>query len=163
MAGRGAARARALRELAARLGLGDRFRFVGFRDDLETVLGAADAVVVASTQPDPLPNAALEAAATGCCVVAAAHGGLPEIVRDGATGVLVPPGDHVALAAALAGLAADPGTTGRLGSAAAYDVRGRFSADALLDAVQDLYDSVLSSRLDRLGRRAAELLAPSVD
>ena len=156
-------RERALRELAARLGLGDRLRLVGFRDDLQTVLGAADAVVVASTQPDPLPNAALEAAATGCCVVAAAHGGLPEIVRDGATGVLVPPGDHVALAAALAGLAADPGTTGRLGSAAAYDVRGRFSADALLDAVQDLYDSVLSSRLDRLGRRATELLAPSVD
>lgn len=49
-----------LRDLAGRLGLGDRLRLAGFRDDRETVLGAADAVVVASTEPDPLPNAALE-------------------------------------------------------------------------------------------------------
>ena len=99
-------RERSLYDLAGRLGLGDRLRRVGFRDDLETVLGAADAVVVASTEPDPLPNAALEAAAAGCCVVAAGHGGLPEIVRDGETGVLFPPRDHRALAAALADLAA---------------------------------------------------------
>jgi glycosyltransferase involved in cell wall biosynthesis len=143
---------RALRDLAARLGLGERLRLVGFRDDLETVLGAADAVVVPSTQPDPLPNAALEAAAAGCCVVAADHGGLPEIVRDGETGVLVPPGDHRALAAALAGLARDPGAAERLGSAAAYDVRGRFSADGLLEAVQTLYDEVLAGPAERLVR-----------
>ena len=83
----------ALRELAAELGLGDRLRLLGFRDDLDRLYGAADAVVVPSTQPDPLPNSALEAAAAGCCVVAAAHGGLPEIVRDGVNGRLVPPGD----------------------------------------------------------------------
>jgi glycosyltransferase involved in cell wall biosynthesis len=153
------ARERSLRDLADRLGLGDRLRLVGFRDDLETVLGAADAVVVASTEPDPLPNAALEAAAAGCCVVAAGHGGLPEIVRDGETGVLFAPRDHRALAAALADVAADPGAAARLGSAAAYDVRGRFSADALLDAVQDLYHDVLSPRLERLAHRAGELLS----
>ena len=152
-------RERSLYDLAGRLGLGDRLRRVGFRDDLETVLGAADAVVVASTEPDPLPNAALEAAAAGCCVVAAGHGGLPEIVRDGETGVLFPPRDHRALAAALADVAADPGAAARLGAAAAYDVRGRFSADALLDAVQDLYDEVLSPRVERLARRVGELLS----
>jgi len=152
-------RVRSLRELADRLGLGDRLRLVGFRDDLKMVLGAADAVVVASTEPDPLPIAALEAAAAGCCVVAAGHGGLPEIVRDRATGVLVPPGDHRALAAALADVAIDPATAARLGAAAAYDVRGRFSADALLDAVHDLYDEVLSPRLERLAHRVGELLS----
>jgi glycosyltransferase involved in cell wall biosynthesis len=141
---------RDLRELVARLDLVERLRLIGFRDDLETVLGAADAVVVPSTQPDPLPNAALEAAAAGCCVVAADHGGLPEIVRDGETGVLVPPGDHRALADALAGLAAEPGAAERLGAAAAYDVRGRFSADGLLDAVQDVYDEVRASPAERL-------------
>jgi glycosyltransferase involved in cell wall biosynthesis len=150
---------RDLRALAGSLGLGDRLRLVGFRDDLETVLGAADVVVVPSTQPDPLPNAALEAAAAGCCVVAADHGGLPEIVRDGETGVLVPPGDAGALARALAALAGDPATGVRLGSAAAYDVRGRFSADGLLDAVQDLYDEVLESRLERAGQRVADEVA----
>jgi len=151
-------RVRDLRALAARIGVGERLRLVGFRDDLEIVLGAADAVVVASTQPDPLPNAALEAAAAGCCVVAADHGGLPEIVRDGETGVLVPPGDPAALALALDRLADDPAGAARLGSAAAYDVRGRFSADALLEAVQDLYDGVLASPVQRLAALATDEL-----
>ena len=133
-------RERELRELAARLGAGDRVRFLGFRDDLDVVLGAADAVVVPSTQPDPLPNAALEAAAAGRCVVAAAHGGLPEIVRDGETGVLVPPGDAGALAGALASL--DPNTAARYGAAAAADVRRRFAPEALVAGVQALYDEL---------------------
>ena len=84
-------------------------------------------ICVPSTQPDPLPNAALEAAAAGCCVVAADHGGLPEILRDGATGVLVTPGDPAALAAALAGLRDDPAQRELLGAAAAADVRERFA------------------------------------
>ena len=80
------ARLRDLRALAAQLGVTDRVRFAGFRADVENVYGAADVVAVPSTQPDPLPNAALEAAAAGCCVVAANHGGLPEIIEDGVTG-----------------------------------------------------------------------------
>ena len=124
---------RALRELAAALGLRDRVRLVGFRDDVDNVYGAADVVVVPSTRPDPLPNSALEAAAAGCCVVGAAHGGLPEIVRDGETGRLVPPGDPGALAAVLAELAADPPQRERLGAAAAADVADRFSVTRLLE------------------------------
>jgi glycosyltransferase involved in cell wall biosynthesis len=134
----------ALRALATELDLGDRLRLIGFRDDPETVYGAADVVVVPSTRPDPLPNAALEAAAAGCCLVAAAHGGLPEIVRDGETGVLVPPGDAAALARALADLAADPDRRARLGAAAATDVADRFSVTRLLDRVQSLYDELLA-------------------
>jgi glycosyltransferase involved in cell wall biosynthesis len=134
---------RALRELAAALGLGDRVRLVGFRDDVDNIYGAADVVVVPSTRPDPLPNSALEAAAAGCCVVAAAHGGLPEIVRDGETGRLVPPGDAGALAAILAELAADPPQRERLGAAAAADVADRFSVARLLERTQALYDEVL--------------------
>jgi glycosyltransferase involved in cell wall biosynthesis len=134
-------RERELRELAARLGVADRVWFLGFREDVGVVLGAADAVVVPSTHPDPLPNAALEAAAAGCCVVAAAHGGLTEILRDGETGVLVPPDDHAALAAALASL--DRETAGRLGAAAAHDVTQRFAPQRLLDGVADLYAELL--------------------
>ena len=120
-------------------GLGDRLRLLGFRDDVENVYGAADVVVVPSTRPDPLPNAALEAAAAGCCVVAAAHGGLPEIVRDGRTGHLVTPGDHVELGRALAVLADDPQERERLGAAAAADVRDRFAPERMLSAVAGLY------------------------
>ena len=130
-------RERELRELSGRLGVGGRTRLLGFRDDLDVILGAADAVVVPSTHPDPLPNAALEAAAAGTCVVAAAHGGLTEIVRDGETGILVPPADPGALARALVGL--DGETAARLGAAAAADVAARFAPERLLDAVQALY------------------------
>jgi hypothetical protein len=136
-------RERELRELARRLGVADRVRFVGFRDDLETVLGAADVVAVPSTQPDPLPNAALEAGAAGCVVVAARHGGLPEIVRDGETGVLVTPGDHVELAEALASLAADPARRAAIGAAAARRLREFFPAERLLREVQALYDELI--------------------
>ncbi|CAA9482466.1 MAG: hypothetical protein AVDCRST_MAG30-883, partial [uncultured Solirubrobacteraceae bacterium] len=110
--------------------------------DLGTVLGAADVVAVPSTRPDPLPNAALEAAAAGGGVVAAAHGGLPEIVRDGETGVLVPPDDPRALALALAALRDDPTRARRLGEAAARDVRERFAPARLLAGVQAVYESL---------------------
>lgn len=122
---------------------GDRLRLLGFRDDLAAIYGAADVVAVPSTQPDPLPNSALEAAAAGCCVVASAAGGLEEIVRDGETGVLVAPGDHAALARALAELADDPERRERLGAAAAADVRERFAADRLAPRVMDLYDAMM--------------------
>ena len=129
----------ALRATADSLGVGSRLRVVGFREDVDAVYGAADVVVVPSTRPDPLPNAALEAAAAGCCVVAARHGGLPEIIRDGETGRLVSPGDHAELARVLGELAADDAERTRLGAAAAADVRERFAPARLTAAVADLY------------------------
>jgi glycosyltransferase involved in cell wall biosynthesis len=139
-------RLRELRALVETLGVSERVRFCGFRSDVENVYGAADVVCVPSTRPDPLPNAALEAAAAGCCVVAARHGGLPEILRDGTTGVLVTPGDPAALAAALAQLHADPARREQLGAAAAADVRERFAAARLLERTQSLYDDVIERR-----------------
>jgi glycosyltransferase involved in cell wall biosynthesis len=134
---------RELHALAARLGVVDRVHDVGFQDDLDLLYGAADVVVVPSKQPDPLPNAALEASAAGCCVVAAAHGGLPEIVREGETGRLVAPRDPAALAGVLAELAGDAGQRARLGAAAAVDVSARFARPRLLAEVQALYDRLL--------------------
>ncbi len=135
-----------LHALATQLGVAERVRFCGFRSDVENVYGAADVVCVPSTQPDPLPNAALEAAAAGCCVVAADHGGLPEILRDGMTGTLVTPGDPAALAAALARLHGDRALRERLGAAAAADVRERFAPKRLLDRTQNLYDELIEKR-----------------
>ena len=132
-----------LRALARDLGVDQRVVFSGFRDDVDAVYGAADVVAVPSTRPDPLPNSALEAAAAGCCVVAAAHGGLPEIVRDGVTGRLVAPGDPAALATVLEELSRDPDQRRRLGAAAAADARERFTPERLLAAVMDRYDRLL--------------------
>ncbi|MBA2342607.1 MAG: glycosyltransferase family 4 protein, partial [Thermoleophilaceae bacterium] len=109
-----------------------------------TVLGAADAVAVPSTRPDPLPNAALEAAAAGLPIVASRLGGLPEIVRDGETGLLVDPGDPVALAAGLRKLADDPAAAHSLGAAGAADVRARFALPTMLAALQEHYDRLLA-------------------
>jgi glycosyltransferase involved in cell wall biosynthesis len=118
-------------------------RFLGFRSDVETVYGAADVIVVPSTSPDPLPGAAIEAAAAGCAVVASAHGGLPEIIRDRETGRLVAPGDVAALASVVASLLDDPRERDRLGAAAALDVGQRFAPAQLIAAIHELYDGVL--------------------
>ena len=133
------------RIVAEEPGIARRYRnrnereLAGYRDDVETVLGAADAVVVPSKRPDPLPNAALEAAAAGLPVVAAAHGGLPEIVRDGRTGILVRPSDPAGLASALRALADDPVRAAALGAEAARDVRSRFALPRMLGEVQAVY------------------------
>jgi glycosyltransferase involved in cell wall biosynthesis len=132
-------RLEAVRSWSRAIGVGDRVRFLGFRDDTETIYGAADVVVVPSTAPDPLPNAAIEAAAAGCAVVASAHGGLPEILRDGETGRLVAPGDAAGLARSVRALIDDPVERERLGAAAALDVRDRFAPGRLLAATHELY------------------------
>jgi glycosyltransferase involved in cell wall biosynthesis len=135
---------RALHQLADRLGVGARVHDVGFQDDLDVIYGAADIVVVPSRHPDPLPSAAIEGAAAGRCVVAADHGGAPEIVRDGVTGRLVPPRDPAALAAVLHELASDPAQRERLGAAAAAEVPARFARERLRAGVHGLYDRLLA-------------------
>jgi len=139
-------RERELRDLAASLEIADRVRFVGFVADPRSLYAASSVVVVPSTRPDPLPNAALEAAAAGCCVVASAHGGLTEILRDGETGLLVRPDDPAALAAALRRLSGDPGLRSRLAAAAAADVGARYAPKLLLERLQELYDDLLTGR-----------------
>jgi len=140
------ARLRELHELGAALGVGDRVRFAGLLADPRPAYAAADVVVVPSTLPDPFPNAALEAAAAGCCVVGADHGGIPEILRDGSTGVLVAPGDPQALAVALAALRDAPERRAALGGAARRDVATRLSTARMLSDVQALYDGLWADR-----------------
>jgi glycosyltransferase involved in cell wall biosynthesis len=133
----------AIVSLAAELGVSDRLVFGGFIDRISDVYGAADVIAVPSTAPDPLPGAALEAAAAGCAVVAAAHGGLPEIISDRRTGRLVPPGDAEALAAALAELIDTPRLRATLGSEASRDVRKRFAPERLIASLQALYTELV--------------------
>jgi glycosyltransferase involved in cell wall biosynthesis len=125
-----------LRDLARELGVADRVHFIGFRDDLENVLGAADIVAVPSTRPDPFPNSALEAAAAGCCVIAINSGGLPEMLRHDETGYLYD-GSPEALAVAI-----DTADRDRLGAAARADVRERFAPERMLDGIHRLYAEI---------------------
>ena len=128
-----------IRALAKALGVEDRVQFAGFTPNPEQILASVDAVAVPSTRPDPLPNSAIEAQAAGLPVVATNHGGLPEIVDDGTTGILVAPGDAVGLARALRALADDPAKRERMGEAAAQNARQRFTADRMLDEIEQVY------------------------
>lgn len=134
---------RELESLRADLGLGERLQMVGFRDDIETLLAAADAVVVPSTRPEPFGLVALEAAAAGLPVIAAAHGGLPEIIHHEETGLLVEPGNPDALARALRAVVDDPSAAAALGAAAAADVSSRFRYEDTLAAIEATYEALL--------------------
>jgi glycosyltransferase involved in cell wall biosynthesis len=135
----------AVRAAARSAGVDDRVRFTGFRDDVQNVYAAADVIAVPSTAPDPLPGAAIEAAAAGCAVLAAAHGGLPEIVTDGVTGVLFAPRDQGALAREARRLLDDPALRARLGAAASAEIRDRFAPRRLIDSLASLYSELLGS------------------
>ena len=136
---------RRLEHLIGVLGLSARVRRLGFRDDIGTVLGAADVVAVPSKRPEPLGLVAMEAAAAGRPVVASAHGGVTEVVRHLRTGVLVAPGDHHALADALRTLADDPGRAREMGEAGTRDVAERFSIERMIRELEELYGRLAGS------------------
>ncbi|MGI8749467.1 MAG: glycosyltransferase family 4 protein [Thermoleophilaceae bacterium] len=132
--------------LAAQLGVAGRLRRLGFRDDVDVVLGAADVLVVPSTRPEPLGLVALEAAAAGLPVVASAHGGITEAVIDGETGTLVAPGDPRALAVALRALADEPRRRTQMGRRGQAVVAERFDADWMVLELEQLWERALRGR-----------------
>lgn len=107
-----------LRASAAAAGLAGRVHLLGAIDDTAPLFADLDVVVVPSIALESAPRAVAEAQAAGRAVVASAVGGTPELITDGVTGLLVPPGDANALAAALTALLAEPGRRDRLGAAA---------------------------------------------
>ena len=113
-----------LRSLASSLGLADAVHLVGRldRDAVAALVRQADVVLNPSTV-DNAPNSVLEAMASGVPVVSTHVGGVPYIVRDGVTALLVPPGDPVAMAAALGRVLDDPVLARALSAAALVDVR----------------------------------------
>ncbi|WP_428696211.1 glycosyltransferase family 4 protein [Stappia sp.] len=139
-----------LKDLAEGLGLSGRITWHGAkpREDVIAAAARADLFVLASKvaksgDRDGLPNVLMEAQAMGLCCLATNVSAIPELIRDGETGVLVPPGDPAALATALAALIGDPARRARLGMAASSDVRARFSADPGLDLLAQRFARVL--------------------
>jgi glycosyltransferase involved in cell wall biosynthesis len=130
-------------------GLEHAVELTGERHDVPQLLADAD-VFVLSSRSEGAPISILEAMAAGLPVVASNVGGVAEIVEDGATGVLVPPGEPTALAAAIAPLLADATLRVRLGDAGRTRVRERFDVMQLQRAHVDLY----TRELLRAGRPA---------
>lgn len=120
------------------LGLGDRFRFLGYQADPIGVLAAGD-VFCLSSQYEGLPIALLEALAMGLPVVSTAVGGVPTVIADGIEGRLVPSGDPRALAGAIAELA-DPHVRRRLADAA-FSRSADFSIMHAVERQQQVYEA----------------------
>jgi glycosyltransferase involved in cell wall biosynthesis len=141
IAGDGEQRA-ALEAQVQRLGVSDQIRMLGQRDDIGDLLAGCDLFVLPSRR-EGLGIAALEAMAAGRPVIASAVGGLGDAVVHERTGLLVPPGDAPALAAALSRLLSDRTLRERLGAAGPARVAEGFRPEQMVEAYERLYREVL--------------------
>jgi len=132
-------------KLAGALGLGPYVTFLGEQLHLGGLFAQADLFVLPSEQ-ESFGLAALEALASGVPVVASDVGGLPEVVRDGETGLLVPPHDPRALAVAVLELLRDEPRRAAMGRAARADATARFRPGPVLDRFEALYRELLERR-----------------
>ena len=128
------------------LGLAASVTMTGFRRDIPEVLAALDVLVLPSIRSEATPQVIPQALAVGTPVVATAVGGIPEIVRDGETGRLVPPADPDALAEAILDLLRDRGRARALAAAGAALVRARFTAATTMAATTAVYEDLLAGR-----------------
>lgn len=134
-----------LERLARELGVAAVVTFTGsLADPVPLVRGSA--VFVLPSLEEGLPVALLEALALGIPVVASRAGGIPEVVDDGRTGLLVPPGDPVALGDAVVRVLGDAGLARGLVQAGAETVRTRFLASAVVPRIERLYSELTESK-----------------
>ena len=145
LAGEGPERA-ALQAQAAALALGDRVVFLGQRSDVAQLLCACDVIALPSLF-EGTSLAVLEAMAAGRAVVSTAIGGTDELITDGETGLLVPPGDPAALATALRRLFADDQLRAELTRRARERVERDFTPAAMASRVTGIYEQLLPDRL----------------
>ena len=132
-----------LQALHVKLGLGDRFQFLGQRDDVLQLLAGADAFVLASRH-EGLPVALMEATSVGLPVVASRVGGIPQVLEDEVDALLVTPGDPALLARTMMRLASDPELRERLGRRAKLR-SSTFDIAEANRAVGDIYLQVARS------------------
>lgn len=143
----------ALRASVAASPLGERIMLRPFDPDVWKALDASDIVVVPSTEPEAFGLVALEAMAAGKPVIAANHGGLKELVVDGQTGLLVEPGQAVALAEALSRLVLDPGLRQELGRRGEERWREHFVLEKYAAGIAEVYAEFGAS--EATGKRVA--------
>ncbi len=135
-----------LRATVSRLGLDDVVSFVGRVAPVAPVYERAEVVVVPS-HGEGFGMVALEAMERGRPVIASAVGGLPEIVDDGVTGLLVPPGDAEALGAAIRELAGDRSRSAAMGASARERALEQFSQERCTERIAELYRGALGAGL----------------
>jgi glycosyltransferase involved in cell wall biosynthesis len=140
-----------LNQQAAAVGIAGRVMFLGAKPQPEVIdlLRQADLFVLPAKRAksgdrDGLPNVVMEAASQGLAIVATDFAGIPEFLRDGQEGVLVPPGDWTALANAMNLLAREPDRRASLGVAALQRLRLGFTMDAGIDRLESRFRATLA-------------------
>ncbi|MGO9098764.1 MAG: glycosyltransferase [Mycobacterium sp.] len=134
-----------LEALCTELGITANVHFAGSRDDVARLLPAIDVFALTSTS-ECFPISVLEAMACARPAVCSAVGGIPEVIKDGETGYLVPPKNPLQLAARLVRLLRDPQTARRMGSAARARVEAEFDLDCSIAAAQQAIEDVVSGQ-----------------
>lgn len=130
-----------LRATAERLGLASRTHFVGWWHDMPSAISDMDLVILTSVN-EGTPVALIEAHACGTAVVSTSVGGVPSVVLHGRTGLLVPPGDPVAVSDAVSTLLGDDDLRRRMGANGRAHVHERFTHERLVHDIRDLYRSL---------------------
>ena len=133
-----------LEALAHQLDVADRVEFRGWvhPDDVPALINEGDLVVMPSRWREPFGLVAVQAGQMGRALVASRTGGIPEIVIEGETGLLVPINDPHALAHAMQGLLADPGSARRMGAAARRHVLQHFTMERCSSDYAEIYQRV---------------------
>src|SRR5579864_1338194 len=141
-------------ELARTLGVAERVHFTGFRGDVGGLYAACDAIALTSAN-EGTPVSIIEALAAGRAAVSTNVGGVGDVIKDGRSGFLVPPGDIDAIADRLAVLAADPALRKAFGDAGREDVVPRYSVPRLVSDIDTLYRRLLDDALPARPLRGA--------
>lgn len=124
------------------LGLRDKVRFLGLRTDIPEILNAAD-VFVLSSDWEGNPLSIMEAMSAGKPVISTAVGGVPELVEDGKTGLLIPPGDVESLAQAMRYLLEDSEARTSMGKASVQAALRRFDVAIMAKTYGELYETMV--------------------
>lgn len=128
-----------LEQLARSLQVEGAIEWLGTRHDVPEVLRSLDVVIVPSVYPESFGRAVIEAQAVGVPVVASRVGALPDIIEEGQTGLLVEPGNHTALAAAIERLLSDDVLRRHLSQTARVRVEQRFGLEQMIDGYEAVY------------------------
>jgi len=130
-----------LKKQVENLGLADNVRFLGWRPDVDEIMGCFDIFVLPSLN-EGMGRVLVEAMAAGLPIVASRVGGIPDLVKDGENGLLVPPADTSALEKAISSLLHDGARRKRMGKAG-KKMCGPYSAEAMVEQIDVLYTELL--------------------
>ena len=140
------------------MGIENRIARHGIVPDIGKFYQKADIVVIPyrdTDGPSDYPLVLLEAMAAGQCVVASKVGGMPEVVEDGVSGVLVPPSDHAVLSKEIRSMLSDPARREEMGGKARMRVKQLFDREKIVASYADLIEETVSKKKEVSCRTAS--------